>query len=211
IKQFDIQVSIATHSTSLLAALGQFGGTRTSVIYLDKVRNSFEARPFTSIQRELAACLGGHALMGPLFGAPLLLVEGDDDYRIWSQVPRHHNTNFSVIPSNGEEIHQYQKSLEAIFSALREPLDDRPAGYALLDGDKAKPQRSAERPQQHIRYIRLSCREAENLYLTDEVLQTIGIDWAAASPRIAEEAGRFGNKQEQLSSAPSWDRMNGDF
>ena len=35
--------------------------------------------------------------MGPLFGVPLLLVEGDDDYRIWNEIPRHHITSFAVI------------------------------------------------------------------------------------------------------------------
>ncbi len=54
--------------------------------------------------------------MGPLFGSPILLVEGDDDYRIWSQVPRHHIVNLAVIPSNGDEIKHYQKTLESIFS-----------------------------------------------------------------------------------------------
>ena len=84
INRFQTQIAIATHSTSLLAALGQFGGASTSVVYLDRAHNKFNAKPFNSIQKELAACLGGHALMGPMFGAPILLVEGDDDYRIWS-------------------------------------------------------------------------------------------------------------------------------
>ncbi len=61
-----------------------------SCIYLDRTKSDFSAQPFTSVTKELSACLGGHALMGPLFGVPILLVEGDDDYRIWSQVPRHH-------------------------------------------------------------------------------------------------------------------------
>ncbi len=210
-ERFNLQITIATHSTSLLAALGQFGGSRTSVVYIDKAREQFQARPFSAIQKELAACLGGHALMGPLFGAPILLVEGDDDYRIWSQVPRHHVTNFSVIPSNGEEIHQYQKSLESIFSALRDPAQDGVAGFALLDGDKAKPQTNNDRPQNHIQYIQLSCLEAENLYVTDEVLSLLGIDWAIATISIMKNAHRFGSKERQLLDVLKWDRKRGDI
>ncbi len=147
--------------------------------------------------------------MGPLFGVPLLLVEGDDDYRLWSQVPRHHVVSFSVIPTNGDEIRQYQKSLETILSALREP--GTPAGYALLDGDKALPQANADAPQEHIKFIGLSCHESENLYLTDEVLQALGTDWAKASAEIAAKADQYGEKGAALAEAPNWDRMKVDI
>lgn len=135
--KYELQLVVASHSTTLLAALGQFAGARASVVYLDRTSTEVNASPFTPLMKELAACLGGHALMGSLFSAPLLLVEGDDDYRIWSQVPRHHVTNFAVIPSNGDEIRQYQRTLERLFSVLRtEP--STASGYALIDGDKQK-------------------------------------------------------------------------
>ncbi|EHK55533.1 AAA family ATPase, partial [Allomesorhizobium alhagi] len=67
------QVAIATHSTTFMAALGQFGGNAASVLYLDRRASEFVAQPFDAIMKELSACLGGHALMGPLFGVPLLL------------------------------------------------------------------------------------------------------------------------------------------
>lgn len=134
-ERFNLQIVIATHSTSLLASLGQFGGSNTSVIYVNRNKLEYTAQSFNEIHKNLSACLGGHALMGPLFGAPLLLVEGDDDYRIWSQVPRHYVVDISVIPSNGEEIKRYQKALEQIFSSLRDDSNG-PCGFALLDGDK---------------------------------------------------------------------------
>ena len=203
-QRFKLQVTVATHSTTLLAALGQFGADAASVIYLDRTKSEFKAMPFTKEAKEIAACLGGHALMGPLFGVPLLLVEGDDDYRIWSQVPRYHAISFSVIPTNGDEIKQYQKSLETILAALREP--GNPAGYALLDGDKELPQPSAQSPQNHIKFVRLACHEAENLLLTDEVLELLGTDWAHAAGDIAAKANQFGAKASILSGAASWDR-----
>jgi energy-coupling factor transporter ATP-binding protein EcfA2 len=206
---YDLQVVVATHSPALLAALGQFGGQSASVIYLDRTRAEFKAAPFSSGVRELAACLGGHALMGPLFGVPLLLVEGDDDYRIWSQVPRHHVVSFSVIPCGGDEIFRYQRSLELIFSALREPT--KPAGFALLDGDKALPAASPDQPQDHIKFLRLKCHEAENLYLSDEVLEDLGITWGEAVTRIVSEAHRFGQKEAGLATAAGWDRREVDI
>lgn len=208
-EHYSLQIAIATHSTSLLAALGQFGGTRTSVIYVVRSRAEFVAQPFSDIHKELSACLGGHVLMGPLFGTPILLVEGDDDYRIWSQVPRHHVTNLAVIPSMGEEIKRYQKSLENIFKCLRE-TGQPPCGYALIDGDKAKPQPSVTNSQDHIRFIQLNCHEAENLFLTDEVLADLSTNWTEATNRIAERASEFGQKSPALAAAKSWDRRHVD-
>jgi hypothetical protein len=208
-ERYKLQVVVATHSTTMLAALGQFGGSNASVLYLDRTRADFRAQRFSAVMRELAACLGGHALMGPLFGVPLLLVEGDDDYRIWSQVPRHHVVSFAVIPSHGEEIRQYQRTLERLFAALRERGQGL-AGYALLDGDKGKPQANPETPQDHIRYVQLACHESENLYLSDQVLASIGFAWEQASERIVACADSFGEKAEQLRNAAMWDRKFSD-
>ena len=47
--------------------------------------------------------------MGQLMGSPMLLVEGDDDAQIWTQVPRHHVVDFAVLPCGGDEIKEYQK------------------------------------------------------------------------------------------------------
>ena len=208
--RFQLQVAIATHSTSLLAALGQFGGIRTSVVYLSRNRSQYRAQVFSDIQKDLAACLGGHILMGPLFGAPILLVEGDDDYRIWSQVPRHHVANFAVIPSNGEEIKRYQKALESVFASLRD-ADEEPCGYALLDGDKPLPTPNPQNPQRHVRFLQLACHEVENLYLTDEVLADIGMDWDSASDLITTRAKEFGEKAHILEQAKRWDRKRCDI
>lgn len=207
--RYKLQVIVATHSTSLLAAIGQFGADFASVIYLDRIRSEFRAERFTDVMKEMAACLGGHALIGPLFGAPLLLVEGDDDYRIWSQIPRHHAVNFSVIPSNGDQIHHYQRTLEKLFGSLREI--ESVAGYALLDGDKPKPQSSPQSPQNHIRYIQLACHESENLYITDEVLGLLGITWPDAVAKVVAQADNFGQKATQLKAIAGIDRQKGDL
>jgi len=207
---YGFQTVIATHSTSLLAALGQFGGGGASVIYLDRTGTDFKATPFDDVLKELASCLGGHALMGPLFGVPLLLVEGDDDYRIWSQVPRHHVVSFSVLPSGGQKILAHQRALERVLTALREEGGPK-AGYALVDNDKGKPQENDATPQRHIGFIQLKCHESENLFLADEVLASIaGIDWDAAKAKIDAEAGNYGEKEALLRALTSGDRMTHD-
>jgi len=201
-KRFDLQVVVATHGTTLLSALGQFGGTSTGVIYLDRRHEVLRAQTFDDVHKELAACLGGHALMGPLFAAALLLVEGDDDYRIWSQVPRHHIVRISVIPANGDEIHRYQRALERIFASLRDS-GSKPLGFAFLDGDKALPQVTPTIPQEFIKYLKLGCHEAENLFLSDEVLADLGVSWPDAAAKIAAESLDYGSKAAFLKTAPS--------
>jgi predicted ATPase len=208
-ERYELQIGVATHSTSLLAAIGQFGARYASVAYLNRNSAEVVCRPFDRLNRELASCLGGHALMGPLFGIPLLLVEGDDDFRIWSQVPRYHQVSLAVIPSGGDEIKNYQRALEQVFSALREP-GEKKAGYALLDGDKGKPT-DASSPQVHVAYIQLHCHESENLYLADEVLSSLGLSWDEAKEKILLEADRFGPKAEKLRTAGTWDRKRADI
>jgi predicted ATPase len=210
VERYRLQMVVATHSTSLLAALGQFGAARTSVIYVSRHDTDYRAKPFDPILKELAACLGGHVLMGPLFSVPLLLVEGDDDYRIWSQVPRHHVIKLAVIPTNGDEIFKYQLALERILESLRDSGDDA-VGFALLDADKSLPEPSETNPQKHIKFLRLACHEAENLFLADEVLTVLGHTWDAAAKLIVARADEFGNKAEFLKYAEMWDRAKEDL
>lgn len=207
--KYKLQLVIATHSTTLLAAVAQFAKQDAGILYLDRIQTELRVLQMDKYKRELAACLGGHALMGPLFGVPLLLVEGDDDYRIWSQVPRHHVVSFAVIPSHGEEIFQYQRNLEQMFAALREDQTS-PAGFALLDNDKPKPDPQQE-PQRNIRFIQLVCHEAENLYLSDNVLALLGTDWNQAKARIVAEAPNYPQKSGQLAGAATWDRAEVDI
>ena len=207
--RYAAQVIIATHSPALLSALGQFGGARASVIYVERRRLEFDARPFDAVLRELASCLGGHVLMGPLFAAPILLVEGDDDYRIWSQVPRHHVIKLAAIPCNGEEIYRYQKTLEVILGSLCE-LPQAPLGHALLDGDKSLPAPNGENAQRYVRFARLGCREAENLYVTAEVLSEFGHTWESACVAIKARAQYFGQKEILLNALCSAERRQAD-
>ena len=196
-KKFALQSVVATHSTALLSALGQLGGAKTKVVYLSRERQNYKAEVLDKVRREMATCLGGHLLMGPLFGAPILLVEGDDDYRVWSQVPRHNKISLAVIPSGGDEIKQYQRKLETLLSSLME-RPTRPVGYALLDGDKPIPQDSPQNPQSFIRFLVLNCHEVENLYLTEQVLALFDMTTERALEILTAHANRSPSFQLQL-------------
>jgi predicted ATPase len=206
-----VQIIVATHSTTLLSALGYYGQNKTSVLYLDSNNTEQRAVSFDDALKEVATCLGGHALMGPLFGTPILLVEGDDDYKIWSQAPRGHKIRVAVIPCNGEEIFDYQTTLEKIFNSLRSTTTV--SGYAILDHDKALPIPNPDRTQNYIKYLRLECHESENLYISNEVLQTLpgNPNWDSAVSRIKDQALGYGNISEKLLGCDAWDRKTIDL
>ena len=210
LEKYKVQIIIATHSTTLLSALGFYGGSKTSVNYLNNKETEQKTIKFNKKLQEMSMCLGGHALMGPLFNSPILLVEGDDDYKIWSQVPRHHQINLAVISCNGApEMKGYQKALEDIFESLRDN-SPHPTGFALRDGDFAIPDENTVQ-QKHIKYLKLSCRESENLYLTDEVLSDLSINWETAKAKIKEKSNHYGEKAAKLNDCDNWDRKNTDI
>lgn len=202
-ENFNFPLLISTHSTTLLAALGQHGDQKTSVIYLEN-KPELHATQFNDVLKKITTCLGGHALMGPLFNFPLLLVEGDDDYKIWSEVPRYSNVQISAIPCNGQEIYHYQKILEKLFgSILDNPSQE--SGYALVDSDMSKASN-----QNHIKFIKLSCNESENLYLTDEILKSLNTNWDEAKKKIIEKSSEYGQKADELKKVEPWNRKTVD-
>lgn len=211
-KIYSLQVVVATHSISLLAALTNVSSEgEVRLVYVQPNQRVLEGFPVDTIRRDLANCLGGHVLMGPLFGVPLLLVEGIDDYMVWSQAARGQAVSCAVLPCNGDEILRYQKRLEEIFAALQEE-GDVPVAYALRDGDKALPVPNEQNRQAFVRFVQLKCHELENLYLTNEVLSALGWnDWKTASEEVARRSSSFGEKAERLSAAPGWERREVDL
>ena len=208
-ERFDVQLIVASHSTTLLAALGHYGGDKVSVVYLSNDTEEQDAVKFDDTLQELASVLGGHALMGPLFSVPLVLVEGDDDYRIWSQVPRNPTSSklFSVIPCNGDQITRYARSLDRVLYSLLE-FRGHYSAYVIRDGDKPIP---TNPPLTHVKYIRLACHESENLYLCDEILDTLDLTWEAAKTRIISKSSEYGQKASVLADCVNWDRKTADL
>src|SRR5205807_2466653 len=97
-----------------------------------------------------------------------------------------------------------------IFASLKDK-PDKPLGFALLDSDKALPIPSPTNPQTFITFVQLSCHETENLYLSDEVLTTLELDWAQAKEKIVAASPKYGNKEGLLARAAEWDRKTADL
>lgn len=210
LSMFEIQIILATHSMTLLAAIGGQLKEKASILFMKPDVESLQAKKFSKYQLEISRLLGGHALLGPLMDSPIVLVEGDDDFRVWSQIPRHGNFLMSVFPcGGGEECKKYQKVLEEIFDSMTDQNGSK-KGFVVLDGDKSIPEENST-PQSYIKILKLSCHELENLYLTDEVLQSMDLSWEAAKDLIKKKATDYGEKKETLSNIGSIDRKNDDI
>jgi hypothetical protein len=52
---------------------------------------------------------------------------------------------------------------------------------------------------------------AENLFLADESLRQLGMDWDSAKAKIIAESVNYGGKAEQLKACTTLDRKTGNF
>lgn len=140
----------------------------------------------------------------------VILLSGDDDCKIWRHAARYGRLKLAVIPCNGEEIENYARTLEKLFKALIEsPL--KPLAYKLRDRDNKPVRPLNSNSVVCVGEIRLNCRESENLYLCDEVLQKLGIDWNRAKDELSCKSKDYGEKSIRLGGIVSQDRRDVDL
>jgi hypothetical protein len=134
--------------------------------------------------------------MGPLFSLPLLLVEGDDDYQVWAHVARYGAARVAVLPSGGSALlGEREATLQRLFGALSD-APTAPLAYGLHDLDHRTLRPAATGTT--VRRIWLGCREIENLYLTNQVLEAMGLDEASARGRLVAGADDVGSKHDAI-------------
>lgn len=206
----EMKIVTATHSMTLVSALCLAFGGESGVCHLSPSDNEVRFRPASTVQQEIYSILGGHILLSYLFGHPILLVEGDDDFQAWVHIARGKQNGLAILPTNGDEIKKYRLTLERTLSTIC----DSPhiMGFALLDGDKPLPVANPQSPQDFIKFIRLDCREIENLYITDEMLSELGYtSWDDACSLIENNSGAYGEKSSSLMSIRGIDRKTSDL
>lgn len=163
-------ICIATHSTPLICELSNYSEC------------TIGTKNFESTTISQSAISKNMKKMAPFFGHPLskiisndipLIIEGEDDERIWQQASRTAKGRLKIFPILAEGTSQ-QTSLENDCDSLMRSIYDDPLAISIRDGDG-----SDEKLQKIgcvIRF-RLQCYAAENLLLTDDVLKSFGIDW----------------------------------
>jgi len=199
------RILIATHSTSILSSLTNS---------VEELRIGFKVSGNPVVKYELASetlqkllpMFGAHPLSSVFNQRPILIVEGEDDERIWSQVERTSKGRIKVFPCVAGDI-QSIDAYEIMASRLIEAVYDNGVAYSIRDRDESTGDLS---DAENVRRARLACRAAENLVLSDDVLELLGTNWKTMKSELENwlksNAGhvRFGNVEAFRSGG--WNR-----
>lgn len=171
VKDDTFSVILATHSTPILGALASHEGVHIAFMRSGDHELVFE--PINDIYRTILPMFGAHPLSNVFNEAPLLLVEGEDDQRIWQQAVRSARGAISLYPcvcGSVMEISAYEAAVEKVLGAVY----DNPRAYSLRDGDGTLNDLT---DTTSIGRFKLQCYAAENLLLSNEVLASLGYTW----------------------------------
>lgn len=165
-----VAVLLATHSTPFICALSQ--SDRTAIGTKDFGINNVSFIKISDQLKKIAPFFG-HPLSLSLTQDVMLILEGEDDERVWQQASRSSQGKIRLFPVLASSVDQ-QTQLENFTADLIDSLYDEPKAYSLRDGDGVigdlLPVRSVVR-------FRLQCYSIENLLLTDQALQKLGNTW----------------------------------
>jgi predicted ATPase len=189
LKDKPIKIILATHSTSILAGLAVDPETRVAFMRLGNKHLQF--RRISDIDRSILPIFGAHPLSNIFNEAPILLVEGEDDERIWQQSVRSSKGKIRVYPCPVESVDrlaEYETEVNDIIAAV---YDDAKA-FSLRDRD-VQPELIGDAGK--IIRMRLACRAAENLMLSDDVLSRLGFDWELLKAKLNDWANSNGSHQ----------------
>lgn len=164
-------VILSTHSTSLLGALARKESTR--VAFMRRGDKELKFRDMTDIHKRVLPMFGAHPLSNIFNEAPILLVEGEDDERIWQQAVRTSIGRICVYPCVADSVDRLGE-FETEANNIIDAVYDNARGYSLRDRDIGS---EAIDDVGHIVRMCLSCRASENLMLSDDVLKFAGTNW----------------------------------
>lgn len=179
LKRGKFKIFLATHSTAILGSLITIPEARFGI--LQNGETEIEFKPINEIYQTILPIFGAHPLSNIFNQNPIMLVEGEDDVRIWQQAIRSSGGELKCYPCsvNGmPNMPIYESSVKEII----EGVYDNAIAYSLRDRDSD----STDEISDSLPIIRfkLSCRNAENLIITDEVLSALGMTWNAMIDRI---------------------------
>ena len=169
---------LATHCTSLLAGLAKREDTRVAFMRInDKVLHFQEV---SDVHRQVLPVFGAHPLSNVFNQSPILLVEGNDDERVWQQAIRSSKGKVLIYPCAVEGVPGFAEFETQVNNILEAVYDDA-KGFSLRDRD--------DHPELiddvgRVVRMRLACRAAENLMLSNEALALGGSTWPALKGKI---------------------------
>lgn len=195
----DFKIIISTHSTAILGSLENYSSI--SITFMKSGDKNLIFTPINDVYKKILPIFGAHPLSNIFNESPILLVEGEDDERIWQQSVRSSNGNIKIYPcacGSVTQIAEYERDVKTIIQSVY----DTAKVYSLRDGDDNFDEIDDDLP---IIKLKLKCYSAENLLLTDEVLESLSTDWEEIKDKIADWIDEKKTKQH-----PHYTTMN-DF
>lgn len=172
------KILIATHSTAILGALESYSDTHLAFLSSNQTEVDFHA--ISEVYKKVLPVFGAHPLSNIFNQAPILLVEGEDDERIWQQAVRTSDGAINIYPCSVDSVTNIN-DFELETQKIIQNVYDSATGYSLRDKDETED--GIEDLTNLIR-MKLSCRNAENLLLSDEVLASLSTDWDSLKNKI---------------------------
>jgi energy-coupling factor transporter ATP-binding protein EcfA2 len=170
VDQNRVAVCIATHSAPFVCSLAASDFTSLGT---KEFRSNDVALAPTSSQLKKIAPFFGHPLSLTLSNDVMLILEGEDDERVWQQAGRSSQGRIRVFPVVATSVDQ-QTELERFCEPILRSLYDSPLAYSLRDGD------GKSGPLEHcgpVLRFRLDCYAIENALVTTESLAILDLTW----------------------------------
>lgn len=170
------RVLIATHSTAIVSALSENSDVKLAFMGNGEKKLTFET--VIAATKAVLPIFGAHPLSNVFNERPILLVEGEDDERIWQQASRSSEGAIRIWPCAAGDVQSLNEYEEKARLVIKSVYDDAKA-FSLRDRDDGPYAIDDVGP---VVRARLNCRSAENLIVTDDVLTSLNTDW----PRMRE-------------------------
>lgn len=178
IKDHPVKVILATHSTALLSGLETQEGVQ--IFFMQRNDTDIAFSSASEIDATILPIFGAHPLSNVFNKIPILLVEGTDDERVWQQVVRSSLGAIKLHPcetGGKDKMSPLEEKVNAVICSI---YDDASA-YSLRDRD-IDPEVIDDLGV--VVRMRLSCRAAENLMLTDEALNSVDLNWPQLQQKL---------------------------
>lgn len=178
VDEYELIIFIATHSTAFVGAFTDYDNATFGLISFEQKEIDFQK--ITEVYKRILPVFGAHPLSNLFNESPIFLIEGEDDLRIWQQAIRTSEGRLKIYPVDIDGIDhfaEYEKSIIEIVNSIY----DSPIAYSVRDKDEIEDDIHDIPP---LKRYRLNCRAAENLILSDEVLNSLGVDWETLKKRI---------------------------
>ncbi|NVK52807.1 MAG: AAA family ATPase [Flavobacteriaceae bacterium] len=171
LKTNKFSIIIATHSTAILGALLNYPDSRFAI--LSNGSSTAEFKPLSEMYQNILPIFGAHPLSNLFNQSPILLVEGEDDVRVFQQAIRSSNGMLRLYPCSVDGVGHFPEYEASVIEIIKGVYDNASA-YSLRDRDEGDENIDDTPP---IVRFKTSCRAVENFILSDEVLATLGNSW----------------------------------